>query len=118
MYKNNTAFLHPIPKFYEQLLDIWYDIQNSEPIQADIILQEYIWFNARLLIGNIPAYNKTWCNAGIETIQDTLDGNSILSKERLEEKYNISCDFLFYNGVRSAIPNVARNNTQNKQCIY
>ena len=100
---------HCIPssssKFYEQLLDIWYDIHNSEPVQVDDILQEHIWFNARILIGNKPAYNKTWCDAGIETIQDILDGNSILSKERLEEKYNISCDFLFYNGVRSAIPN-------------
>ena len=86
-YKDNTAFLHPIPKFYEQLLDIWYGIHNSEPVQVDDILQECIWFNARILIGNKPAYNKTWCDAGIETIQDILDGNSILSKERLEEKY-------------------------------
>ena len=69
----------------------------------DDILQEYIWFNARILTGNTAAYNKTWCDAGIETIQDMLDGNSLLSKERLEE--TITCDFLFNNGVRSAIPN-------------
>ena len=49
-YKNNTTFLHPIPKFYEQLLDIWYAIPHNEPVQVTDILQEYIRFNARILL--------------------------------------------------------------------
>ena len=104
-FKNNIKFLHPLPKFYEQLLDMWYGIHNNQPAQLKYILQEYIWFNEHILIGNKPTYNKTWYQAGINTIHDLCEGNSILSKEKLEQKYHISCDFLYYNGLKAAIPN-------------
>ena len=58
-FKNNTNFLHPLPKFYEQLLDMWYGIHNNQPIQLKYILQEYLWFNEYILIGNKPTYNKS-----------------------------------------------------------
>ena len=104
-FKNNINFLHPLPKFYEQLLDMWYGIHNNQPTQLKYILQEYIWFNEYILIGNKPTYNKTWYQAGINTIHDLCEVNSILSKELLEQKYHISCDFLYYNGLKAAIPN-------------
>ena len=65
-------------------------------VQLKYILQEYIWFNEHILIGNKPTYNKKWYQAGINTIHDLWEGNSILSKEKLEQKYHISCDFVYY----------------------
>ena len=41
-YKNEIKYLHPVPKFYEQLLDIWYSIHNKEPLTVEEILQEDI----------------------------------------------------------------------------
>ena len=57
-YKNEIKYLHPVPKFYEQLLDIWYSIHNKEPMTVEETLQEDIWFNSNILIGNKPIYNK------------------------------------------------------------
>ena len=59
-YKNSVRFLQPLPKFYEQLLDMWYSIHNTEPTTITEILQENIWYNARILIGD-----KAWFDAGI-----------------------------------------------------
>ena len=57
-YKNNTRFLHP--KFYEQLLDMWYAIHNNQPTQLKYVLQEHIWFDEHILVGNKTTYHKTW----------------------------------------------------------
>ena len=38
-YKNSIRFLRSLPKFYEQLLDMWYSIHNTEPTTINEILQ-------------------------------------------------------------------------------
>ena len=103
-YKNSVRFLHPLPKFYEQLLDMWYSIHNTEPTTINDILQENIWYNARILIGDKPVFNKAWFQAGIEHIQDLCEGNSLMTKDMLSQKYQITCDFFFYNGLKEALP--------------
>ena len=103
-YKNEVKYLHPVPKFYEQLLDIWYSIHNKEPMTVQEILQEDIWFNSNILIGNKPTYNKEWDEAGIRCIQNLVEGNSLMAQETITQKYKVTCDILFYNGLRTAIP--------------
>ena len=56
------------------------------------------------MIGNKSVYKKAWSQAGIQTIQDLCEGNSLLSKEGLEQRFKISCEYMFYNGLRAAIP--------------
>ena len=68
------------------------------------ILQEDIWFNSNILIGNKPTYNKEWDEAGIRCIQNLVEGNSLMSQETIKQKYKVTCDILFYNGLRTAIP--------------
>ena len=41
-YKNSVRFLQSLPKFYEQLLDMWYSIHNTEPTTINGVLQENI----------------------------------------------------------------------------
>ena len=42
-YKNSTKYLHPLPKYYEQLLNMWYSINNCEPATIYETLSESIW---------------------------------------------------------------------------
>ena len=85
-YKNKIKYLHLVPKFYKQLLDIWYSIHNKEPMTVEEeILQEDIWFNSNILIGNKPIYNKEWDEARIRCIQNLVEGNSLMSQETIEQ---------------------------------
>ena len=84
-------------------MDIWYSIHNTVPITVQEILQEDIWFNSNILIGNKPIYNKEWDEAGIRCIQNLVEGNSLMSLETIEQKYKVTCNILFYNGLRTAI---------------
>ena len=68
------------------------------------ILQEDIWFNANILMGNKPIYNKEWGDADICCIRNLGKGNSLMSKETVEKKYRVTCNIPFYNGLRTAIP--------------
>ena len=102
-YKNNIRFLQPLPQFYKQLLDMWYSINNVEPETISEVLNESIWLNKRIFLGNVPIHNKTWITAGILTIKDCLNGNPFMSQAQLMGKYKVPCDFLFYNGLRSSI---------------
>ena len=63
-----------------------------------------MWFNANILIGNKPIYNKEWDEAGICCIRNLVEGNSLMSQETVEKKYKVTCNILFYNGLRTAIP--------------
>ena len=96
-FQNNTRFLQPLPQFYKQLLDMWHSINNVEPETISEVLNESIWLNERILVGNVPIHNKTWIKAGILTIKDYLNGNSFMSQAQLMKKYKVPCDFLFYN---------------------
>ena len=51
------------------------------------ILQEDMWFNSNILIGNKPIYNKEWDEAGICCIQNLVEGTSLMSQETIEQKY-------------------------------
>ena len=103
-HKNNTKFLHPMPQFYKQLIEMWYSVYNIEPLTKHEVLNELIWSNEKILMGNKPIHNKEWVEAGISRIGDLLKGSSFMTLEHLQDSYNVSCDQLFYNGLRSAIP--------------
>ena len=104
MYKNKTKYLHSLPNFYEQVLDIWYSSHNDEPNIPGDILNETIWYNERILIGNKPVFNKQWFNAGIRYIKDIFSDNCFLTHQQFASKYNFQCETLFYNGIKTAIP--------------
>ena len=79
-------------------------IIKSLSITVQEILQEDIWFNSNIFTGNKPICNKEWDEAGICCIQNLVEGNSLMSQETVKQKYKVTCDILFYNGLRTAIP--------------
>ena len=46
-HKNNTKFLHTMPQFYKQLLDMWYSVYNIEALTKNEVLNELIWSNEK-----------------------------------------------------------------------
>lgn len=80
-------------------------IKNKEFINSweDYILQP-LFFNKDIRIDNIPLYNKKWYKKGIVTINDILrhDG-TFLTLEDFQNKYDVSTNFLEYNGIINAI---------------
>ena len=60
------------------------------------ILQEDIWFNGNILIGNKPIHNKEWDEAGFFCIRNLVEGNSLMSQETVEKKYKVTCNIPFY----------------------
>ena len=51
IYKNSIIYLYPLPKYYEQLLNMWYSINKREPVTIYEILSESIWLNERIHVG-------------------------------------------------------------------
>ena len=49
------------------------------------ILQEDIWFNSNILIGNKPIYNKEKDEAGIRCIQNLVEDYSLCRRRQLSK---------------------------------
>ena len=39
-HKNSTIFLHTMPEYYKQLLNMWYSVHNTEPLTVKDIMNE------------------------------------------------------------------------------
>ena len=83
---------------------MFYSLYNTKPNLIHNILYERLWCNENILINNKPFYDKQWDDAGVKFMRDLFSGNQIVTKQQLEEKYSISCDFFFSNGIKAAIP--------------
>ena len=62
--KNKTVFLHTMPQYYKQLLDMWYSVYNNVPTSVNDVMNEMIWNNASMLRDNKPIKNKKWEEQG------------------------------------------------------
>jgi len=70
------------------------------------MLNEYLWYNYKIKIGEQTVYYKSWNKAGINFIHDIFNFNSgtYKTKEELENKFNIPIKAMEYNSLVSAIP--------------
>ena len=41
---------------------------------------------------------------GFVVFMNLVEGNSLMSQETIKQKYKVTCNILFYNGLRTAIP--------------
>ena len=81
---------------------------NIEPCNSSKVLQQNIWKNSSICIGNDVIYKnyKDWVNAGITSIKDIFNSTncSFMKREELERIYNINISVMKYNQIISAIP--------------
>ena len=93
-----------LPEFYKQSIHHWQEIVFTTPHSKTEILSQIIWNNKFITIEkkNLPQ----WHRAGLKKISDLFDEheNCFLSFLALSNKYTLTCNFLQYHGLISAIP--------------
>ncbi len=94
--------------FYQQIIDVWYDVYSVEPRNVGEVLKEKVWRNCRILVGGAPVCHgyKTWEDAGIERIENLVSKHNgkLLTLQEMRDKYQIEIETMKYNSVATAIP--------------
>ena len=91
--------------FYAQLLEYWYTLYSREPSHSVGIVSCSLWNNKHICIDKKPVWYKYWSEHGINVFNHILgEGGNILSKEQLENKYDITISQMNYNSLVHAIP--------------
>ena len=76
-------------KFYSSLLYTWFNFINVEPCNSSEVLQQNIWKNVSICIGNDIIYKnyKDLVNAGITSIKDIFNVTncSFMKEKSLKE---------------------------------
>lgn len=91
--------------FLKEVLHIWAEInfQNTPKDFEDIPL----WHNSLIRIGKIPVFFPRWSTSSVNHVKDLLDENSkFLTHAAFTVKYDLTCNFLEYYGLISAIQSI------------
>ena len=96
-----------LPQFYKEILQHFLELQTS--YNDFFSYQEFVLFNNKdILLDGCSIFYRNWFEKGVYLIQDLLDANGkIMSYTKFTEKYLLSCHFLAYFQVISAIPRKA-----------
>ena len=104
-YKFNETHTVQLPLFYKQIMQYWIEIHGTEPLCTNDILNEHLWFNRYIIVGEKTVFYKQWNQKSINMVQDVIDNNGKpLSIGELQLKYGIMIDVMKYNSLISAIP--------------
>ena len=105
-YKNDINFLsNSIPLFYKQILAYWYELASRPPETGDKMINEIIWNNKRILVGNNPIFWENWVHSGIQPTGDLLRERAIfMTLHELNNKYETEFNTMQYNSLRASIP--------------
>ena len=86
-----TRIKNPFWKDTIKALIMLFERPNYRGLES--ILATPIWYNSDIIKEKLV----TWVQKGLMTIGDILDINgTILSKQEIEQKWNVNCNFLFY----------------------
>ena len=101
--KLDTNYVTFKSKFYEDIMKYWYELYSKTC--TEYILDECLWDNKFITIGNKPAHVNDFLTHGIVRYRDILDDNlKIMSKIDIEQKYHCALKHMDYNSVVHAIP--------------
>ena len=92
-----------LPQFYKEILQYFLELKTSYNYSSH---QEFVLFNNKdILLDGYSIFYKNWFEKGVFLIQDLLDvDGNVMSYTKFIEKYLLSCNFLAYFQVVSAIP--------------
>lgn len=96
--------------FWQSVLQAWSEIIQHPTTAPSEILRQPLWHNNEILINKQRVCKSHLIKKGIFCINDLInnDGN-FLSLENFQDKFNVHTNFLTYNGLISAIPNIGKN---------
>ena len=108
-------------RFYKQLFDVWHEIHIREPDNTNEILNETLWCNHLIQVGDKPCCFSEMKEKGVLKLRDilNLDG-SFKSKESIERSHNMTLNIMHYNSIKSAIPKtwLAQLRRRNKEVHF
>ena len=77
---------------------------------------ETIWNNRFIRIDGKPVFYASWYGKGVTKIHHLLnESGNFLSRSDFQRKYGLAVDFLTYNGLLSAIPNLWKKSILNSE---
>ena len=101
--------------FYKQVFESWFEVYGK--IKENQIINQSLWDNKFVEIGNKPAYMSNMVKDKILYVCDVLDNSGkILSKQNLEQKYNTTIKQMEYNCLVHALPKNWKNVNLDNQC--
>ena len=95
------------PPFYWQMIQNYCEIKNiAESIDTPLdIRRQCIWLNKNITVGKKQIKWKVWREAGINIIHGIVSNTGeFLTAQEVEQKYNIKCNIMDFNGLKDAIP--------------
>ena len=105
-YKCDVKYLS-MPSFYRQFFHYWYELHSRPPEGITEILDEFLWFNKRILINSKPVFYQQWNDSGVKRVRDVIKQNGLFyTPDQLLVEYGMNVDIMMYNSLKSAIPKV------------
>ena len=94
-------------KFWYDVLDAWQKfIPFLKPKSKEDIMGINIWKNSNIKIDNSPVFYRRWYEKHVIFIKDLLNiDGKIMSFDEFLNKYRIQCNFLQFQGIKTAITN-------------
>ena len=105
-----------VPRFYRDILTVWQELHSKNPSTIMEYQNETIWNNRFIRIDGKPVFYVSWYRKGVTKIYHLLNkSGNFLSRSDFQRKYGLAVDFLTYNGLLSAIPNLWKKSILNSK---
>ena len=98
--------LLPIGKFWHSAFNKWCRLNYHEPQNKEKVLNQQLWLNSSLKIGNNILYNEMAIENGLLYVGDIIDITTLNFKSysQICEEFGNAVTWLEYNGMKSAFP--------------
>ena len=102
---NITDLSKNLPIFYRECLDAWANLNVTQIDSRDHVLNQILWNNQYLRIGDKPQFCKKLYTEGITHFKDILSpSGKLMPWQHFKEKGVSSCDYLLLIGLSKALP--------------
>ena len=109
MHSNYNPTILQLTPFYKELFMFFKDLHRGSEFTG------ILWNNKELCINKQTIFKDDWCRNGVLYIRDLLDSTyTMLSRQELRNKYNISVDPLYYNSLKCIVHNWLKNENNYK----
>ena len=97
-------------------ISVWQELHSKNLSTAMEYLHETIWNNRFIRIDGKPVFCSSWYRKGVTKIHHLLnEKGNFLSRPDFQRKYGLSVNFLTYNGILAAIPDVWKKSILNSE---
>ena len=85
-----------LPKFYQELIQLWSEVGEKKCSNASEICAEVLWNNALIVSNGETLYNKQFVDKGILTVKNIIDESGRpLSWTEAKQKYDLNNSHAF-----------------------